>query len=277
MELLFRGRAKPWRRNADRPFVLGHRGARHAAPENTMAAFELALAEGADGVELDVRLDGDGDVVVIHDSTLERVTGGADSREVAALGSAELACVDVGRGERVPRLAEVLSWSRATGARINVELKSDLRRRALLVLRVAALVLREPHAAERLILSSFDPKLVLAAARLLPWVPVGYLVERRFDLGARLSRLLLGAAAVHPNASLVNEAAIVPWRRARMPVNVWTVNAPDEARRLDALGVDCIITDQPAKILTALRRDARSERERDSQEGGKDRRSERRF
>jgi glycerophosphoryl diester phosphodiesterase len=252
MELLFRGRAKHWRRNAERPFVLGHRGARHASPENTMAAFELALAEGADGVELDVRLDRDGDVVVIHDPTLERVTAGTDPRDVAGLGSEELARVDVGRGERVPRLADVLAWSRATGARVNIELKADLRRRALLAFKVAALVLREPHAAERLILSSFDPKLVLAVARLLPWVPVGYLVEHRFELGARLSRLMLGAAAVHPNASLVTDAAIVRWRRAKMPVNVWTVNAPEEARRLDALGVDCIITDQPARILTAL-------------------------
>jgi glycerophosphoryl diester phosphodiesterase len=256
MDLLVRGRAKHWRRSAERPFVLGHRGARHAAPENTMAAFELALAEGADGVELDVRLDREGEVVVIHDPTLTRVSGGADSREVAALGSEELARVDVGRGERVPRLADVLAWSRATGARVNIELKSDLRRRALLAVKVAALVMREPHAAKRLILSSFDPKLVLAAARLLPWMPVGYLVERRFVLGARLSKLLLGAAAVHPNAAMVTEAAIVPWRRAEMPVNVWTVNAPDEARRLAALGVDCIITDAPANILTALRRDA---------------------
>jgi glycerophosphoryl diester phosphodiesterase len=222
-----------------------------------MAAFELALAEGADGVELDVRLDRDGDVVVVHDPTLARVTAGADSRDVADLAGAELARVDVGRGERVPRLAEVLSWSRTTGARVNVELKSDLRRRALLAVKVAALILREPHAAERLILSSFDPKLVLAAARLLPWVPVGYLVDRRFELGPRLTKLMLGAAAVHPKASLVTDAAILPWRRAGMPVNVWTVNAPEEARRLDALGVDCIISDEPAKILGALRRDAR--------------------
>ncbi|HVW24204.1 MAG TPA: glycerophosphodiester phosphodiesterase [Polyangiaceae bacterium] len=252
MDRLVRGRAKHWRRKAERPWVLGHRGARHTAPENTMAAFELALREGADGVELDVRLDRDGDVVVIHDATLARVTGGADTRDVDRLGRAELARVDVGRGERVPRLAEVLSWSRTRGARVNIELKSDLRRRAWLALKVAALLVREPHAAERLILSSFDPKLVLASARLLPWVPVGYLVERRFTLGARASKLLLGAAAVHPNASMVSERAILPWRRAKMPVNVWTVNAPDEARRLDALGVDSIITDEPGKILAAL-------------------------
>src|SRR5262249_27028360 len=73
-----------------RPLVLGHRGARHAAPENTLRAFELALAEGADGIELDVRLDGDGRVIVLHDRTLERVTAGGETRDVEALGAHEL-------------------------------------------------------------------------------------------------------------------------------------------------------------------------------------------
>jgi len=217
-----------------------------------MAAFELALREGADGVELDVRLDRDGDVVVIHDATLSRVTGGNDTRDVAGLCRADLARVDVGRGERVPRLRDVLAWARLRGARVNVELKSDLPRRAVLAWKVAKLVLREPHAAERLVLSSFDPMLVLAAARLLPWVPVGYLVDRSYVLGPRVSRLVLGAAAIHPHASLVTASAVAPWQRAKMPVNVWTVNASEEARRLDALGVDSIISDEPGKILTAL-------------------------
>src|SRR6478752_9574719 len=108
MDLLFRGRAKPWRRNAERPYVLGHRGARHAAPENTLRAFELALAEGADGVELDVRLDADERVIVLHDRTLERVTDGSERRDVETLGAHELDRVSL-RGERVPLLADVLA------------------------------------------------------------------------------------------------------------------------------------------------------------------------
>jgi glycerophosphoryl diester phosphodiesterase len=76
-------RTNAWQRPAGaRPFVLGHRGARHAAPENTQRAFELALAEGADGIELDVRLDRDGRVIVLHDRTLARVSAGQETRDV---------------------------------------------------------------------------------------------------------------------------------------------------------------------------------------------------
>jgi glycerophosphoryl diester phosphodiesterase len=217
-----------------------------------MAAFERAVTEGADGVELDVRLDGDGEVVVIHDTTLSRVTGGRDGRRVDELGRSELAKVDVGRGERVPLLAEVLSWARARSTRVNVELKADVSRRAALVWKVVRLVGAESDAAERLILSSFDPRLLFAVARILPWVPAGYLIEKAPVPRPRMAELLLGASAVHPNASLVTPTSIAPWQKAQLPVNVWTVNDPAEARRLDGLGVDCIITDEPGEILKAL-------------------------
>jgi glycerophosphoryl diester phosphodiesterase len=218
-----------------------------------MSAFELALDEGADGVELDVRLDGDGSVVVIHDPTLARVTAGNDIRRIEELGRAELARVDIGGGERVPLLAEVLSWARSRRARVNVELKADLSHRVSFAWKVVRLIAGEPDAAERLILSSFDPMLVLATARLLPRVPVGYLVDRNARLpGPRLSNLALGAIALHPDAALVTAESIAPWQRAKMPVNVWTVNDHAEARRFAALGVDCIITDEPGEILKAL-------------------------
>jgi glycerophosphoryl diester phosphodiesterase len=232
--------------------VFGHRGARKKAPENTMAAFERAVADGADGVELDVRLDGDGEVVVIHDTTLSRVTGGRDDRHVDVLGKSELGKVDVGQGERVPLLAEVLSWARERRTRVNVELKADLSRRAALVWKVVRMVGAEPDAGERLILSSFDPRLLFAVARILPWVPAGYLIEKAPVPRPRRAELLLGASAVHPNASLVTATSIAPWQEAQLPVNVWTVNDPGEARRLDQLGVDCIITDEPGEILKAL-------------------------
>src|SRR5262245_52384253 len=112
-----RGASWPsWRRPpGHRPWVLGHRGARRAAPENTLRAFELARSEGADGVELDVRLTGDGQIVVLHDPTLERVSGGRDRRRVEALDFSELGRVDVGERERAPRLVDVLAWAAEHG------------------------------------------------------------------------------------------------------------------------------------------------------------------
>jgi len=233
--------------------VLGHRGARRRAAENTSAAFDLAMSEGADGVELDVRLDRDGDVVVIHDADLARVTEGRDSRRVEMVGRREIESIDVGGGERVPRLEDVLEWARRYGARVNVELKRDVSRRALFVWKVVRLVRRDPSAGERILISSFDPLLIAATARLLPNVPCGWLVDGRARMPGRspLERLV-GASAVHPHWSLVTKNSIASWQRDGLPVNVWTVNDVDEARRLASLGVDAIITDEPSKILAAL-------------------------
>jgi glycerophosphoryl diester phosphodiesterase len=246
-------RVRSWLRRAERPYVLGHRGARRRAPENTLRAFDLAMDEGADGIELDVRLDRDGDVVVIHDPTLARVTGGRDPRRVEDVGRSELVAVDLGEGQHVPRLEEVLHWARRRSARVNVELKRDVSRRATLVYRVAGLVWSQPDAADWLILSSFDPRLVAFVSRLVPFVPAGWLVEEKGGIpGRSLWERLVGASALHPQASLVTETGILPWRTAHLPVNVWTVNEPDEARRLDALGVDALISDCPGEILAAL-------------------------
>jgi glycerophosphoryl diester phosphodiesterase len=248
-------RVRAWVRDAERPFVLGHRGARRRAPENTLRAFDLALEEGADGVELDVRLDRDGDVVVIHDADLARVTKGQDTRAIEKLGRAELDRVDLGDGATVPRLADVLAWSRRTGARVNVELKRDVTRRAAFAWKVARLVGAEPRAAERFILSSFDPLLLGGVARLLPWVPAGLLLEAQTPVpSVCVARALIFATALHPTWSTVTEDVVRPWKRAGLPVNVWTVNDPAEAGRLDALGVDTLISDVPGSILASLRK-----------------------
>lgn len=243
-----------WARPSARPLVLGHRGARRRAPENTLAAFDLAMDEGADGIELDVRLNRDGDVVVIHDPTLERVTAGRDRRRIEDMGLADLAAVDLGGGARVPRLEEVLSWARARRAKVNVELKRDVTRRALFVWRVVRLLAFEPAAGDRLLTSSFDPRLVLACARLLPRIPAGWLVEASAPVpGRSFFERLVGASALHPQASLITPESLAPWKRDGCLVNVWTVNDPAEARRLAAIGVDAIISDEPGKILEALR------------------------
>jgi glycerophosphoryl diester phosphodiesterase len=246
-------RVRAWLHGPERPWVLGHRGARRRAPENTLAAFDLAREEGADGVELDVRLDRDGDVVVAHDDVLGRVTAGRDTRRIDALGRRELSRVDLGGGERVPRLEDVLRWARQHRMRVNVELKRDVAHRTRFVLQVARLVAMQPGAASWVIFSSFDPLLVAAIARLVPWVSTGWLVEPPHGVpGRTLAERLVGATAVNPKASLVTAASIAPWQSAGLPVNVWTVNDGEEARRLAGLGVDTLISDVPGEILAAL-------------------------
>jgi glycerophosphoryl diester phosphodiesterase len=243
-----------WARAPERrPLVLGHRGARHAAPENTLRSFQLALEQGADGVELDVRLDRDRNLVVLHDRTLARVTGWHDVRDVERVGRRELAQVELGAGARVPLLADVLAWAESTGARVNVELKHDVSDRRALVEGVAREARRLRDPARSLLLSSFHPPIVAALSRALPELTTAWLVHA----GQRVLREApgwrwLGARAVNPEHPLATAARIAAWKRRGALVAVWTVNDPNLALRLSALGVDAIISDVPGRVVEAL-------------------------
>lgn len=235
------------------PLVLGHRGARREAPENTLPAFELAMAQGAAGVELDVRLDGSGRVIVLHDRTLLRVTAGRDDRNVEALSADQLDQVTLDGGARVPTLEQVLGWAARGDHLLNVELKRDVAERRALVWRVAKLLRAHPAARERVLLSSFDPLFVRALAWLLPEVPVSWLVhEKQRVLGAAPGFRRLGAAGVNPELALASDARLRRWRARGALIAVWTVNQPDDALRLARAGVDAVISDVPGTVVAAL-------------------------
>jgi glycerophosphoryl diester phosphodiesterase len=235
--------------------VLGHRGASAAAPENTLAAFRLAVAQGADGVELDVRRCASGEVVVLHDEDTGRVAGEALRVDLSPWSA--LRALDAGayrgpafQGERIPLLSEVLEELPA--ATINVELKA--RGRDLRLAEAAAGVIRRAGAAGRVIVSSFDPWLLAAFRRAEPEVRRGLLLEGRLPaLRAALLGPLLRPAALHPAARLATAGRVRRWQASRLAVNVWTVDQPEEAVRLARLGVDALITNAPDRILAALR------------------------
>lgn len=215
------------------------------------------MKEGADGVELDVRLDRDERVIVLHDAELGRVSKGTESRAAEDLGAAELGRVDLGGGERVPLLTDVLRLFREQGARVNVELKRDVRRPVALLRGVEEAVRKSGAPAELVIFSSFRPGFVAAMARRLPEYPRAWLVhqKQRILRSAPLYRLF-GSDGVHPEWPLVTARALARWKRGAAVVNAWTVNDGAEARRLADLGVDAIISDRPGAILEALARNA---------------------
>jgi glycerophosphoryl diester phosphodiesterase len=232
------------------PLIYAHRGASRAVLENTLAAFERGIADGADGIELDVRTTRDGVVVVLHDADLARVTDGRDVRACAALTLAELRTVELRDGHRVPTLAEVLDLAAGRGALVNVELKHDAHDLRALAFGVGRVLAGRPRAGARVHLSSFEPKLLGLAALAMPKIPRALLVHH----GQRLARTP-GAAPIarafaghglHPERTLCDPHRMRAWRRwgARW-LNVWTVNDPSEARDLAALGVDGLITDAP--------------------------------
>lgn len=231
--------------------MLGHRGARHAAPENTERAFELALSEGADGIELDVRLDRDGRVVVLHDRTLGRVSSGQETRDIEELGEEELGRVSVG-GERVPLLSDVLAWARERRTRVNVELKSDGSRPLALARAVARVVCSSGAGPECVLFSSFDPLLVAALGVLSPALPRALLLDRGGYVERAATAFRWLSDGVNPHHELVTRERMANWKDGGALVATWTVNDGAEARRLAELGVDSIISDEPGKILRAL-------------------------
>jgi glycerophosphoryl diester phosphodiesterase len=253
---------------ARRPLLLGHRGASADFPENTLAAFRAALEQGADGVELDVMRCASGEVVVVHDDDLVRVTAHADGsrRPVRASTLDELRRFDVGRGERVPTLDEVLG-ALGREAFVNVELKSPetqgprqhltLLHDDGLALETAAVLERHgrtrSRGARRTLVSSFDPLQLVRFHRCAgDAVPLGYLFHRdQHPLAHELYRVL-PVRAVHPEAGLIDAAALARWRRRGLGVNTWTVDDPREIATLVVLGVDAVITNRPGAVRAQL-------------------------
>lgn len=241
-------------RSGERPLVIGHRGERRVGPENSMAAFERARREGADGIELDVRLARTGEVVVLHDEDVARVTSGADTRRADAMSLAEIRSVDLGRGERIPLLSDVLELARSLDVFVNVELKRDVPDRTALVRTVAREFGRQPRA--EIVFSSFDPIMLAGLAVLAPRVPRALLIHRSSYHHAMLRAQPLSLrTGLHIEHVLLRDELFFPGKafiaRQRF-VNTWTVNSGRDAIRLAALGVSGIITDDPARIRAAL-------------------------
>jgi glycerophosphoryl diester phosphodiesterase len=241
----------------DRPVIWAHRGASAEAPENTLAAFRLAAAQGADGVELDAQLCGSGEVVCFHDATLGRTTGQSGLLEETPW--SVLRTLDAGgrlqaqhRGERVPLLAEVLA-ELPRGLLVNIELKCERPDDRGLTAAVVQLV-RAAAAEERVLLSSFNPLCLWRARALAPGLPRALLFASdqppwlRHPLAARP----LWAAALHPEGLLVTPARAARWRRRGYTLAAWTVDEPAEAERLWSAGVSGLITNRPAALRAAL-------------------------
>lgn len=219
-----------------------------------MAAFARARREGADGVELDVRLARSGEVIVLHDEDVSRVTQKQDDRRADAMDLADVRSVDLGQGERIPLLSEVLELARGEGMFVNVELKRDVPDRAALVRTVAKEFGRQPKV--QIVFSSFDPVMLAGLAVLAPRVPRALLIHKSTYHHAMLrAQPLSMRTGLHVEHVLLRDGLFQPGRAfiaGQRFVNTWTVNSGRDAVRLAELGVNGIITDDPARILAAL-------------------------
>lgn len=226
--------------------VWAHRGASGHAPENTLPAFELALEQGADGFELDVQLTRDDAVVCIHDETLERTTTGRGWVADHSLEQLQALDASMGRdgfaGARIPTLEEVFALVRGTDTVVNVELKNDRMRYKGLEERVLEIVAAHGMA-DRVVLSSFN-HYSLKRLQEMTDLPLGALYS---DSLYRPWRYVakLGVQAIHPSYRTVKPKLVARSHAAGLKVNTWTVNEPDDLRRMVALGVDAVITNFP--------------------------------
>jgi glycerophosphoryl diester phosphodiesterase len=216
--------------------VLAHRGACDARLENTLPAFTHAIERGADGVELDVQLSRDGEVIVFHDDDLARLAGRYE--RVEHLGWDELSRVLLRGSGRIPRLIDLLDvWP--TDRWLNVELKAGGAKVARETVRLLA-------GRPRVILSSFDPRMLLAARA----AGSGY--DHALLLAAESPPFLhaggaqaFDCASVHLDHRLCTPATIRRYHDQGLQVGVWTVNAAARKQTLAGWGVERIITDCP--------------------------------
>jgi len=234
---------------------IAHRGASGRAPENTHAAFAAALDLGAEAIELDCQLSVDGELVVIHDETLDRTTDGRGP--VGDHSAAELARLDAGswfgsefRGERIPRLPDVLAQLR-DHVTLNIEIKSA-RDLGLIEPKLAALIAAE-RAAEWVVFSSFHPEGVRNMRAAAPWARLGVLCDQDPLPDGLALAIELGAELLIPGRRWVDGRVVAAAHARGLDVWVWTVNEPGEMRRLIALGVDAIFSDYPERFSGLVR------------------------
>jgi len=233
-----------------KPAIFAHRGASTHAPENTMAAFNLAIQQKADGIELDAKLSADGYVVVIHDQGVERTT--TSNGRVKDLPLATLLEMDAGshfdiefKGEPIPSLNKVFE---ALGGQIfiNIELTNYTSLFDQLPEKVADLVIRH-DLAKSVMFSSFNPVALRRIKRLLPGVPLGLLARGRNQgaIARKLGKYLVPYQVLQPAWSDATPELIRRVHLAGRQIFVYTVNQAKDMREMLLLGVDGIYTDDP--------------------------------
>ncbi|MGI9245974.1 MAG: glycerophosphodiester phosphodiesterase [Steroidobacteraceae bacterium] len=230
--------------------VTAHRGAKVRAPENTMAAFRAAYADGAQFIELDVQRTRDGQVIVLHDGDLMRM--GGDPRRVAELALAEITAVDIGArtgpqhaGELVPSLEQVIDFARGK-LRINIELKYNVPDPALAPAVVD--LLRRQQFTDQVVITSLDHAALQQVRQIAPELRTGLIVTAAVGDVVGTDTDFVSLNMARADASLVQRA-----RAAGKQVHVWTVNTPEAMMRMIERGVDNMITDDPATAVRLVR------------------------
>ncbi len=238
--------------------IFAHRGFSGVAPENTMAAFERAVAIKADGIETDVHLSKDGKVVICHDETVNRTTNGSGSFQ--DLTWEELQAFDAGSWfspefskERIPSLEDLLKLVSKTNLILNIELKTDKVLYPQIEEKVLAL-LKEYDLIDRSMISSFNFQSLSNVKALLPGIPTAALIKDPQTIANFWEQMLeLKVNAIHPDHLYLTTDIIDAAQQRGIQVNAWTPNQPEEIKRLIELQIHGVITDFPEMAQQVLK------------------------
>lgn len=255
----------------NKPLIIAHRGASALAPENTLSAFRKAMEDGAEGIEFDVRLAGDGVPVVFHDERLDRV--GLKNGRVSDFSSGDLQNLDVGTWfnslkpdransefakETVPTLRTVLDFLNGFQGIIYIELKCEEAE----VKQLVKAVCREIAGSAllpKIILKSFCLQTIPETRRLCPDVKTAALFAPKITSFFRREKYLLrladelGTDHLSLHYSLISRKLMEKAERKNLPVTIWTADNPLWVKRALNLGIHAIITNNPARLLAKRR------------------------
>lgn len=222
---------------------IGHRGAKGYEPENTLVSFQKALDMQADGIELDVHLSADGELMVIHDETIDRTTNGKGL--VNKLSLRELKTFRIDSKHTIPTLTEVFDLVNQD-CFINIELKSyDTAEKATSL--IEKYVLKKDWKYDRFLVSSFDWNALQQVSFLNNKIPIGVLTETDLDLAQAFAKFIQ-AKSIHPHFHLLTKENTAQMQEKGFEVFPWTVNETEDIQKIKTFNINGIITDFPNRI-----------------------------
>ena len=225
---------------------IGHRGARGYAPENTLKSFQKAIELGVDAIELDVQLCKSGELIVMHDDTIDRTTDG--SGFIKKLKLKDLKKLDAGMGERIPTLEEVLSLVDRR-VKVNIELKGPKTAKPVLKL-IDEYIKTKGWNIDDFIISSFSRRELKKARAINPLIQIGFLISR-FRL---LDHWWMGFAKkiradfIGPGLKITSKRFIRKAHKHGLRVYVWTVNESTDIERMRKWGADGVFSNFPDRL-----------------------------
>jgi glycerophosphoryl diester phosphodiesterase len=222
---------------------IGHRGAKGYEPENTLVSFQKALNMQVDGIELDVHLSADGELIVIHDETIDRTTNRKGF--VNALSLHELNAFRINGTHKIPTLKEVFDLVNQN-CFINIELKSYGAADKVVSL-IEKYVTKKGWKYDRFLVSSFDWNALQQIRFLSDEIPIGVLTETNLDLALAFAKFIK-AKSIHPHFHLLTKENTAKMQEKGLQVFPWTINEVEDIQKIKTFNVNGIITDFPNRI-----------------------------